>query len=528
MTETSIEPQPPVEPIKKPPSLLRSSGVVSAMTMISRVLGLLRDMVIATLFGAGTGADAFFVAFKIPNFMRRLFAEGAFSQAFIPVLSEYRKRFELAEVRALISRVGGTLGLVLLLVTLAGIFGAEGLAFVFAPGFTDDPVKFQLTTDMLRLTFPYLILISMTAFAGSVLNSYGYFAIPALTPVLLNISLIGAAWFLSSRMDEPVMALAWGVVIAGVAQLLFQLPFLHRIQLLPAPKLDFRHEGVRRIGKLMLPALFGVSVSQINLLLDTVLASFLQTGSVSWLYYSDRLTELPLGVFGIAIATVILPSLSSRHIDDTPEAFSRTLDWGVRTVLIIALPSTLALVWLAPALIATLFGHGALTDFDVSQSAASLRAYALGLPFFMLIKVLAPGFFSRQDTRTPVRIGIIAMVANMVMNLILILPLAHVGLALATTLSGLLNAGLLWYTLHKHGVYHHQPGWLAFFGNLTLALSGLALVLIAVDPGAGFWLDSLWYEKGGWLLGVSVAGASTYFAILYLRGFRLKHYTQIS
>ncbi|GAA3971016.1 murein biosynthesis integral membrane protein MurJ [Allohahella marinimesophila] len=510
--------------IKRPPSLLRSSGVVGAMTMISRVLGLARDMVIANLFGASAGADAFFVAFKIPNFMRRLFAEGAFSQAFIPVLSEYKTRYTLEEVRRLVSRVGGTLGLVLLAVTLLGVAGADVLAFLFAPGFSDDAEKLALTVELLRLTFPYLFLISMTAFAGSVLNSYGYFAIPAITPVLLNISLIMSAIFLSASMDEPIAALAWGVLIAGVAQLLFQLPFLRRIGLLPAPMLDIRHEGVRRIGRLMLPALFGVSVSQINLLLDTVLASFLQTGSVSWLYYSDRLTELPLGVFGIAVATVILPSLSSRHASNSTVEFSRTLDWGVRTVLIIALPATLALTWLAEPLIATLFQHGALTDYDVLQSSRSLQAYAMGLPFFMLIKVLAPGFFSRQDIRTPVKIGIIAMVANMIMNLMLILPLAHVGLAAATSLSGALNAGFLWYTLHKQGVYHRQQGWGLFFLKLLAALIGLGLLLFLATPDDAFWYSANWYAKGGWMLGIAGAGVAIYFALLYLMGFRLSQY----
>ncbi len=510
--------------MKRPPSLLRSSGVVGAMTMISRVLGLIRDMVIANLFGASAGADAFFVAFKIPNFMRRLFAEGAFSQAFIPVLSEYKTRYSLAEVRELVSRVGGTLGLVLLVVTLIGVAGADVLAFLFAPGFSEDAEKLALTTDLLRLTFPYLILISMTAFAGSVLNNYGYFAIPAITPVLLNLSLIMSAYFLSANMDEPIAALAWGVLIAGVAQLLFQLPFLHRIGLLPMPVLDTRHEGVRRIGRLMLPALFGVSVSQINLLLDTVLASFLETGSVSWLYYSDRLTELPLGVFGIAVATVILPTLSSRHASNSTAEFSRTLDWGVRMVLIIAMPATLALTWLAEPLIATLFQHGALTDYDVMQSSRSLQAYAVGLPFFMLIKVLAPGFFSRQDTRTPVKIGIIAMVANMVMNLALIVPLAHVGLAAATSISGALNAGLLWYTLHKQGVYHRQQGWGLFFGKLFVAMTGLAILLLLATPDDAFWYSASWYEKGGWMLALAGGGVGIYFALLYLLGFRLSQY----
>ena len=349
------------------------------MTMLSRVLGLVRDMVIARYFGAGAGADAFFVAFKIPNFLRRLFAEGAFAQAFVPVLSSYRQQESITEVRRLVNAVAGVLGLVLLGVTAVAMLGAPLLTAVFAPGFLDDDLKFGLASDMLRITFPYLLLVSLTAFAGSILNSYDRFAVPAFTPVLLNLAMISAAIFLSPLMETPVIALAWGVFIAGALQLFFQLPFLMQLGLMPRPKVDYRHEGVRRIMKLMVPALFGVSVSQINLLLDTVLASFLQTGSVSWLYYSDRLSELPLGVFGIAIATVILPSLSRKHAAESADQFAATLDWAVRAVLLIGLPAALALALLAEPLIATLFHYGEVTDRDVTMAAQSLRAYSAGL-----------------------------------------------------------------------------------------------------------------------------------------------------
>ncbi|MDX5298372.1 MAG: murein biosynthesis integral membrane protein MurJ, partial [Gammaproteobacteria bacterium] len=360
------------------------------MTLLSRVLGLIRDMVIARYFGAGAGADAFFVAFKIPNFLRRLFAEGAFSQAFVPVLSEYRQRQSLSDVKRLVDAVAGVLGMVLLVITLLAMLGAPALTAVFAPGFYGDDGRFELASDMLRITFPYLFLISLTAFAGAILNSYDRFAVPAFTPVLLNLAMIGAAIFLAPRMDTPVMALAWGVLLAGLLQLFFQLPFLLRLGLLPRPRLDYGHDGVKRILRLMTPALFGVSVSQINLLLDTVLASFLQTGSVSWLYYSDRLAELPLGVFGIAIATVILPSLSRKHADQAPERFAATMDWAVRMVLLIGLPAMLALGVLAEPLLATLFHYGAVTERDILMSTQSLRAYAAGLLAFMLVKVLAP------------------------------------------------------------------------------------------------------------------------------------------
>ena len=512
--------------VAKPKSvgLLRSSGVVAVMTLLSRVLGLVRDVVVANYFGASGSADAFFVAFKIPNFLRRLFAEGAFSQAFVPVLSEYKQQRDHETVRQLISQVAGTLGVVLLLVTLVAVLFSPVVTMVFAPGFySADTQKFQLASDMLRITFPYLLLISLTAFAGAILNSYGRFAIPAFTPVLLNISLIGAAVFLSPMMDEPIVALAWGVFIAGVAQLLFQLPFLLHLKLLPKPVYGWHDEGVQRILKLMLPALFGVSVAQINLLLDTVLASFLQTGSVSWLYYSDRLSELPLGVFGIAISTVILPSLSRNHASQSVKEFAQTLDWAVRMILLIGVPSAVALILLAEPLIITLFKYGALTERDVMMSAMSLRAYGAGLLAFMLIKVLAPGYFSRQDMKTPVKIAIKAMVVNMVFNLLLIGPLDHVGLALATSLSAFLNAGLLLSGLIREKVYEWQPGWRVFLLRLGAALGALIGFILWVNPAVEVWMaGGLWLRVGYTSLLV-LGGAALYLFVLVLCGLRLKH-----
>lgn len=504
-------------------SLLRSGGIVSAMTMLSRVLGLARDMVIANFFGAGAGADAFFVAFKIPNFLRRLFAEGAFSQAFVPVLSEYRSQQSHKNTKALVDAVAGTLGLVLLVLTVLAVLGAPWLTAIFAPGFVDDPEKYALTVDMVRITFPYLLLISLTAFAGAILNSYGQFAVPAFTPVLLNLSLIGSVYLLTPYMDQAVVALAWGVMVAGLLQLFFQFPFLASLKLLPRPRLDRKHEGVRRILKLMAPALFGVSVSQINLLLDTVLASFLVTGSISWLYYADRLTELPLGVFGIAIATVILPSLSRKHTSSDQALFASTLDWAVRMVLLIGMPATIALYLLADPLIATLFQHGALSAHDVVMAANSLRAYSLGLLFFMLIKVLATGFFSRQDIRTPVKIGIIAMVTNMGFNLLLIVPFAHVGLAMATSLSALVNAGLLWRGLLKAGVYRFQRGWGTFSARLLIANLTMAAVLLIFSPATEVWLVADSGRKVIWMAALCGAGAGVYFLILVVLGFRIRY-----
>lgn len=508
---------------EKGSSLLRSSAVVGVMTMLSRVLGLARDVVIAHAFGASGSADAFFVAFKIPNFLRRLFAEGAFSQAFVPVLSEYRSQRDHEAVQGLVNRVAGTLGVILLLVTLLGVLAAPLLTLIFAGGFSDDESKFSLVSDMLRLTFPYLLLISLTAFAGAILNSYQRFAIPAFTPVLLNLSLIAAALLLSPYLEQPVMALAWGVLMAGMVQLLFQLPFLWQIKLLPVPLWGWRDEGVKRILTLMVPALFGVSVAQINLLLDTVLASFLQTGSISWLYYSDRLVELPLGVFGIAISTVIMPSLSRNYAEQSELTFAKTLDWAVRMVLLIGVPSALALWLLAEPLLITLFKYGALTERDVSMAAMSLRAYACGLLFFMLIKVLAPGFFSRQDTKTPVRIAIWAMVTNMAFNLLLIGPFDHVGLAMATALSALLNAGLLLAGLLRDGVFRWQPGWLMTLLRLVAACSALAAVVIYLNVSTDQWLAwDVWQRAVhmGLLVG---SGVMSYLLVLVVMGLRLRH-----
>ncbi len=513
---------------REPRSLLRSSAVVAVMTMLSRVLGLVRDIVLAGFVGASANADAFFVAFKVPNFLRRLFAEGAFSQAFVPVLADYRRLGDVQQVRALLDRVAGVLGGSLLLLTAVFVLTAPWLTAVFAPGFLSDPAKYQLTVQMIRITFPYLLLISLTGFCGAVLNSYGRFAVPAFTPVLLNVSLITAALFIAPWFDEPVMALAWGVLLAGTIQLLFQLPFLYRLELLPRPVFDTHHQGVRRIVKLMIPALFGVSVSQINLLLDTVLASFLPTGSVSWLYYSDRLTELPLGVFGIAIATVILPSLSLHSSASRGEAFRHTLHWASRMVLLIALPASAALLVLAQPILITLFQYGALTADDTAMSAMSLRAYTLGLTAFMLIKVLAPGFYARKDTRTPVVIGIKAMLANMLFNVLLVFPLmwwyglGHVGLALATALSAWLNAFLLWRGLRNGGVWQTDEQYRRWWLVLLVATVAMAAVLLLMLPPLEAWFVWSAFERAWQLLLLCGAGFAVYLLVLLACGLRYR------
>lgn len=522
------------EIIPKAAGLLRSSAVVGVMTLLSRVLGLARDIVIAAMVGASANADAFFVAFKIPNFLRRLFAEGAFSQAFVPVLAEYRERGSVAAVRELIDRVSGVLGGILMTVTLLAVIGAPLVATVFAPGFYNDAAKFALTTDMIRITFPYLFLISMTGFAGAILNSYGRFAVPAFTPVLLNLSLIGAALWISPRLPEPAVGLAWGVLIAGMVQFCFQLPFLRRIHLLPRPRWGWRDEGVQKIITLMIPALFGVSVSQINLLLDTVIASFLPTGSVSWLYYSDRLVELPLGVFAIAIGTVILPSLSRHNVGADRESFSRTLDWALRSVMLLGVPAAAALFILAEPVLITLFQYGELDMRDVQMATFSLRAYTLGLLAFMLIKVLAPGYFARQDTKTPVKIGIIAMVANMLFNLALAIPLhysfqlGHAGLALATALSAWLNAGLLFIGLRRRQAYTAQSGWLAYGLKLAAATLVMAATLLVLNQWVADWSALPAIGRALRMALICGAGLSAYLLSLFALGIRLRHFRALS
>jgi putative peptidoglycan lipid II flippase len=521
-------------PKSKDSGLLRSSGVVSFFTMLSRFMGLARDIIFARVIGAEALADVFFVAFKIPNFFRRLFAEGAFAQAFVPVLGEYREKGSQAAVKALIDRVTGTLGVSLLALTLIIVLASPLLAAIFAPKwFFDDPAKFAATAGMLRITFPYLLFISMTGVAGGILNSYDRFAVPAFTPLLLNVTLIAAALIAAPLFAEPAYALAWGVFMAGVVQLMFQLPFLHRIHMLPTPKVDWQDSGVRKILALMGPAIFGVSVSQINLLLDTMLATFLPTGSVSWLYYSDRLSELPLGVFAVAIATVILPNLSRHHAAESKQAFSETLDWALKLVLIIAVPAAAALTLLAEPILVTLFYYGdVMTARDMSMATLSLRAYALGLVAFMLIKVLAPGFFARQDMRTPVRIGVIAMVSNMVLNLLFVLPLhyyweiGHMGLAAATSASAFLNAGLLFVFLRRNNIYAPSAGWLRFFVGLLLSVVAMVAVLILLAnqlhaTQVEFWQQLLWWQRVGNIAALCSAGFIVYIGCLFITGFRL-------
>ena len=507
----------------------KSSLVVSLMTFISRILGLAREIVFAAIFGDGAAADAFFVAFKIPNFLRRLFAEGAFSQAFVPVLSEYRKKRTFEEVKRLVDHVAGRLSLILVIVAIFGVVAAPVLAGLFAFGYRDTPDKFTLLVDMLRITFPYILLISLTGFAGSILNSYGRFAVPAMTPIFLNLTLISCALLLSPLMGEPILALAWGVMIAGIIQLMFQLPFLRHLKLLPSPKLKPRHEGVDKIIALMVPVMFSVSVGQINLLLDTVLATALDgDGAVSWLYYSDRLMELPLGIFAIAIATVILPTLSRIHAAEDTQQFLSTLDWGLRSLLLVGLPATLALIALAEPLVVTIYQRGEFSVDSVAPTANALKAYSLGLLGFMSIKVLATAYFSRHDTTTPVRYAVIAMVTNMAMNLMLIVPLGHIGLALATSLSAFVNAGLLLKGLVKREVFCFAQHWRRYLLQVIAANVAMVIVLrlLYVPERIDMWLDSGALARVIDLTIVCLAGAATYGLVLLATGVRPSHFRQ--
>lgn len=509
-------------------ALWRSTFIVSAMTMLSRVLGLVRDMVLLNVFGAGKDFDTFVVAFRIPNFFRRLFAEGAFSQAFIPVLTEYKTTKLHAEVQILISRVFGCLLMVMSLLTLISMIIAPVILYVYAPGFHSDPAKFNLAVDMFRLTIPYLMFMSLTAFASSILNSYGSFASPAFSPVLLNVAMIAGAWWLTPYMAEPIMALGWAVVAAGVLQLAIQIPELWKKKLLIPPKVDFKHEGVDRILKLMLPALFGMSVTQINLLLNTIWASFMQDGSVSWLYSAERMTELPLGLIGVAIGTVILPSLSVSKAEQDQAKFRRMLDWAARVIVLVGVPASIALFMLSTPIIQALFQHGAFDARDTQMTALALQCMSGGVLAFMLIKVFAPGFYAIQDTKTPVRVGLMAVAANAILNIIFIgifklinWQAEHMALAIASSGSALVNAGMLYFYLHKKDIFRFGAHWKKLF--IQFAIANIAMI-------AALWCALTWYNGSvsQWIrilevVGLCLVGVIAYAVALLASGFRPRH-----
>ncbi|MGH8128102.1 MAG: murein biosynthesis integral membrane protein MurJ [Gammaproteobacteria bacterium] len=510
--------------------LIANLSTVGGFTLASRLLGFARDILFATHFGAGFGMDAFLVAFKIPNFGRRLFAEGAFSQAFVPVLAEYRANRSEAEVRELIARTGGSLAAVLFLLTVVGVLLAPVFIWIFAPGFHANVAKFDLSAHLLRLTFPYLLLISLTAFAGAILNTYGRFGPPAFAPALLNVAFIVAALIVAPTLAHPIYALGGAVLIAGVLQLAVQLPGLIRLRFFVRPALGFAHAGVRRILRLMTPIIFGASTTQINLLIDTIIASFLASGSISWLYYSDRLMEFPLGVFAIALGTVILPRLSHHFARGEGNHYSTMLDRALRLTLLFMPAAAMGLLALARPIVASIYGYGHFDAHDVAMARASLMAYAVGLTGFALVKVLAPAYFARQDVRTPVRIGVIAVGVNLALNVALVIPWAvlggyapHAGLALSTGLAAIVNATLLWRGLHKRGIYKALPGWGLFLVRIAAATLAMgAAVWFTAQALAPWTAIDVWQRV--WRLAVLLGeGFAVYAVVLAALGMRPRH-----
>lgn len=507
-------------------NLLKTLAAVSSMTLLSRILGFARDAIIARVFGAGMLTDAFFVAFKIPNLLRRLFAEGAFSQAFVPILAEYKSRRGHDATQNLVNQVGTALTLVLVVVALLGVVGAPWVAYVSAPGFRADPDKFELTVTLLRITFPYIIFISLVALAAGILNTHSKFSVPAFAPVLLNIAMIAAALWLAPYFDPPVLALGWGVALGGVLQLAWMLPHLLKIRMLPRPTRHFNDPGLKRVLRLMAPATLGVSVAQISLLINTIFASFLASGSVSWLYYADRLMEFPAGMLGVALGTILLPSLARHYADDNPGDYSKLLDWGLRLTLMLALPAAAALAVLAVPLITTLFHYGAFTATDVTMTQRALVAYSVGLVGLILVKVLAPGFYARQNIRTPVKVAIFTLAATQVMNLAFIIPLGHAGLALSIGLAACLNAGLLLHLLKKQQIYQPQPGWTGYFLRVLLAAALMAAMLFYSMGDAQWWLAAGFLDRMIRLALLVGGGIALYFAALGLMGFRPRQFAR--
>ncbi|WP_090570921.1 murein biosynthesis integral membrane protein MurJ [Nitrosomonas sp. Nm33] len=507
-------------------NLLRALATVSSMTLVSRILGFLRDALVARIFGAGMASDAFFVAFRIPNLLRRLFAEGAFSQAFVPILAEYKNCRTEDETRELIDHVATLLGIALFIVTLMGVLAAPLIIYVSAPGFSVDQEKFALTIELLRITFPYILFISFVALAGGILNTYSKFSVPAFTPVLLNLSFIGCALWLAPLLDPPVLALAWAVFLGGILQLAFQVPFLIHLKRMPRFYLKSKDTGAWRVLKLMGPAVFGVSIGQISMLINTIFASLLVTGSVSWLYYADRLMEFPAGLLGVALGTILLPSLSRHYANHSNEKYSHLLDWGLRLTFLLTLPAAVALALLATPLIATLFYYGAFTAEDVWMTRQALIAYSIGLLGLILVKVLAPGFYARQNIKTPVKIAVITLIATQLMNLAFIFPLQHAGLALAIGLGACLNAGLLYYKLRHHDIYQPQPGWVVFLLKILTALIVMSSTLWFAAGSDLSWLQNTAMERALRLILVIFLGAAAYFATLWTLGFRLRDFAR--
>lgn len=507
-------------------NLLKSLAAVSSMTMISRVLGFIRDAIVARFFGAGMATDAFFVAFKLPNLLRRIFAEGAFSQAFVPILAEYKSQQGEEAARTFVSYIAGLLTLVLAMVTAIGIIASPIIILITAPGFTEPVEKFELASLMLKITFPYILLISLASLAGAILNTWNRFSVPAFVPTFLNLSMIGFTLFATPYFDPPILALAVAVVVGGVLQLLYQLPYLKKIGMLVLPRINLRDSGVWRVLKLMGPAILGVSVSQISLIINTIFASFLVSGSVSWMYYADRLMEFPSGVLGVALGTILLPSLSKSFAKGDIKQYSELLDWGLRLCVLLALPSAVALGVIAKPLIATLFEYGKFTALDSEMTRQALVAYSIGLLGIILIKVLAPGFYSRQDIKTPVKIAIMTLILTQIMNLIFISTLKHAGLALSISLAACFNAGLLFWQLRKQKLFIPKPGWGNFIAKIVIAIGVMSAVLVIGSDLLPDWSTGSMISRIGRLLLLVLVAAIAYFATLMMLRFKLKQFVK--
>jgi len=512
-------------------NLLKAASTVSLLTLVSRVTGLVRDQLIAAQFGAGALTDAFNVAFRLPNLLRRMFAEGAFSQAFVPLLAGTREREGDEATQRLIDAVATILLWALVVTCVVGVVAAPVLVWLLAQGLE----AFDLAVLMARWMFPYIGCMSLVALAAGILNTWKRFAVPALTPVLLNLSLIAAAWLgvplFRSLGIEPILALAAGVMLGGVLQLLLQWPALAHIGKLPrvglAPAAIGRawaHPGLRRILQLMAPALLGVSVAQLSLLINTQIASHLGVGAVSWLFYADRLMEFPTALLGVALGSVLLPQLAAARGRDDGAGYSALLDWGLRLVLLLALPCAVALLVFAEPLIAVLFHYGAFTEHDVRQSAAALQGYGFGLLGLVAVKVLAPGFYAREDIRTPVRIAIGVLVTTQLLNLALVPWLGVAGLAWAIGLGGLCNAGFLLWGLHRRGALVPQPGWLRFGLQVAAGCVALALVLLWAANGIDWIaLGAQWPRRLVWMALVLPGSALAYLGVLHLSGLQWRH-----
>ncbi|WP_313575547.1 murein biosynthesis integral membrane protein MurJ [Pseudescherichia sp.] len=507
-------------------NLLKSLAAVSSMTLFSRVLGFARDAIVARVFGAGLATDAFFVAFKLPNLLRRIFAEGAFSQAFVPILAEYKSKQGEDATRVFVAYVSGLLTLVLAIVTIAGMLAAPWVIMVTAPGFADTADKFALTTQLLKITFPYILLISLASLVGAILNTWNRFSVPAFAPTLLNVSMIGFALFAAPLFHPPVLALAWAVTVGGVLQLFYQLPHLKKIGMLVLPRISLRDEGSIRVVKQMGPAILGVSVSQISLIINTIFASFLVSGSVSWMYYADRLMEFPSGVLGVALGTILLPSLSRSFASGNHDEYCRLMDWGLRLCFLLALPSAVALGILAKPLTVSLFQYGKFTATDALMTQKALVAYSVGLMGLIVVKVLAPGFYSRQDIKTPVKIAIVTLIMTQLMNLAFIGPLKHAGLALSIGLAACLNASLLYWQLRKQKIFTPQPGWQRFLLRLIIAVVVMAAALLGVLSVMPEWSQGTMAWRLLRLMAVVAVGGIAYFATLALLGFKVKEFAR--